>query len=98
MPTTVRDNTSLKRYELEVDGATAFVTYVRSAGVATFLHMEVPHELSGRGIGSALAQESLELARAQGYKVIPECPFITAYIRKHPEFLDLVVASPSDRL
>ena len=90
MPNAVNDNTKLNRYELEVDGMIAFVNYSRTAGVAAFIHAEVPHKLSGKGIGSTLARGALDLARAQGYKVIPRCSFIAAFIRKHPEFQGLV--------
>jgi len=86
----VNDNAKLNRYELEIDGTIAFVNYSRTSGVATFSHAEVPQKLSGQGVGSALARGALELARAQGYKVIPRCSFIVAFIRKHPEFQDLV--------
>jgi len=50
----------------------------------------VPKPLEGHGLGSALARGALELARIQGYKIVPQCPFIAAYIAKHPEFRDLV--------
>ena len=57
----------------------------------TFVHTVVPTELSGRGVGSQLAHGALEAARAQRLKVVAECPFIAAYIAKHPEFADLQV-------
>jgi predicted GNAT family acetyltransferase len=53
------------------------------------LHTEVPKELEGRGIGSALIRGVLDTARRQGLKVVPLCPFAKAYIEKHPEYADL---------
>ena len=90
MPNAVTDNTALNRYELITDGGTAFIRYRTAAGVRTFLHAEVPKALEGHGLGSALARGALELARSQGYRIVPQCPFIAAYVAKHPEVQDLV--------
>ncbi|MGD0141533.1 MAG: GNAT family N-acetyltransferase [Rhizomicrobium sp.] len=90
MSNAVTDNKAANRYELITDGVAAFVTYRTTAGIRTFVHTEVPSALAGKGVGSLLARGALELARTQGFKIIPECPFIAAYIRKHPEFQDLV--------
>ncbi len=86
----VVDNSAAQRYEMDVDGKSAFITYRRSSGVVTLLHAEVPPELSRHGIGSELANGALELARTQGLKVVPRCSFIANYIRKHTEFQDLL--------
>ena len=86
----VQDNTARSRFELEVDGHVAFSNYKREDGVLTVLHTEVPKELGGRGIGSALARGLLDTARAQGLKVRPICPFVKAYMEKHPEYADLL--------
>jgi uncharacterized protein len=87
----VRDNPARARYELELEGGTAFVNYSRSPGVVTLLRAEVPPELESRGHGSALVRGTLELVRAEGNRVIPRCPFVVAFIRRHPEFRELVV-------
>jgi uncharacterized protein len=90
LPNEVRDNKDRHRFELAVDGRTAFSQYKLGPGTITFLHTEVPKELEGHGIGSRLAQGELEMARASGLKVVAKCPFIAAYIRKHAEFQDLL--------
>ncbi len=54
------------------------------------LHTEVPKELNGKGIGSALVRGLLDIARTQGLKVVPVCPFVSGYIAKHPEYADLL--------
>jgi len=90
MPHAVRDNPDRHRFELDADGHVAFSNYTRAGNVITIQHTEVPKELGGRGIGSALARGVLEFARGQGLKVVPHCPFVKSYIDKHPEFADLL--------
>ncbi len=85
----VRDNTDRHHFELEVDGHVAFSEYRRSGDLLTVMHTEVPKELGGRGIGSALVRGLLDLARAQRLKVKPLCSFVAGYIDKHPEYADL---------
>lgn len=90
MSDTVRNNAGEHRYELIVDGHVATAHYRLQPGVITFDHTVVPEALGGRGVGSALARGALDDARAQGLKVVPQCPFIAGYIKKHPEYADLV--------
>jgi predicted GNAT family acetyltransferase len=92
----IRDNSSHHRYEIDVDGIVAFSAYRRADGIVTFTHTVVPDALEGRGIGSALAHGALEAVRTQGDKVIAECPFIAAYIAKHPEFHGLLAPGRSE--
>jgi uncharacterized protein len=90
MTDAVRNNTSLGRYELDVEGHTAVAYYTRAGDVITLTHTEVPQELSGRGIGSRLARDVLDDIRAAGLEVVATCPFMAGYIAKHPEYTDLV--------
>jgi predicted GNAT family acetyltransferase len=86
----VRNNTALHRFELDAEGHAAVAYYRLSPGVITFTHTEVPAELSGRGVGSALARGALDQVRAQGLKVVAQCPFVAGFIKKHPEYGDLL--------
>jgi predicted GNAT family acetyltransferase len=86
----VRDNTALSRFELDADGATAFVNYKIDGGRIALLHTETPVALRGRGIASRLVHDVLEDIRARGLKMVPRCAFVHAYLAKHPEFHDLV--------
>ena len=86
----VHDNPALNRFELDVEGGTAVAYYRAAPDRITITHTEVPTELRGRGIGSVLVKGTLELARAQGRKVVSRCPFVSAYLGKHPEFNDLL--------
>jgi len=91
MSVSVRDNAARHRFELDADGHVAFSNYRRDGDTLTVLHTEVPAALNGRGIGSALVRGLLDLARAQGLKVRPLCPFVAAYMTKHPEYADLLL-------
>ena len=86
----LRDNPELHRFELALDGHTAFSQYQLGPGTITFMHTEVPKEFEGRGIGSKLVRGELQAARARGLKVVARCPFVAGYIKKHPEFQDLL--------
>lgn len=85
------DNTAQCRYEMVIDGETAFVTYTLAGDRITLEHTEVPRALAGRGVGSTLAQAVLEDVRRRQLRLIPECAFIAGYIKKHPAFADLVL-------
>lgn len=89
MTSAVQDNPAAHRYELSVEGSLAFIDYRRTGRVVTLTHAEVPEQLRGGGIGSALVRGTLELARSQGDRIIPRCAFVLAYLRRHPEFDDL---------
>ena len=86
------DNKPDHRFELVVEGHLAAAYYKVEGGVITFIHTEVPPELGGRGIGSKLIKGALDQVRAEGLKVIAQCPFVKAYIDKHPEYADLLKA------
>jgi predicted GNAT family acetyltransferase len=86
----VRDNPTLARYEMDVDGGgVAFIRYRRVDGVVSLLHAEVPAALRGRGLGSRMTRATLDLIRARGDRVIARCPFVAAYLDAHPELRDL---------
>lgn len=86
----VVDRPEKNRFELEIDGATAFAAY-RLAGKRVILtHTEVPKALSGRGVGSMLARGVFEAIRSSGRKAEPLCEFMAGWVAKHPEFDDVV--------
>lgn len=86
MSYTLIDNKEANRFEVEVEGYTAFVDYRRGNGHISYIHTEVPKELKGKGVGSFLAKNVLEYAKEHQLRVKPYCPFIKAYIDKHPEY------------
>lgn len=88
---TVTENAERERYEIHVDGSLAgFAEYRGRGDTRTFTHTEVDERFEGQGVGSKLVHDALEDARARGLRVIPMCPFVRAYMGRHPEYLDLV--------
>jgi hypothetical protein len=88
----IRDNKAEHRFELDADGAIAFVTYrTLPGGNLYLLHTETPAALRGRGIATRLARGVLETIRARGQKIGVGCDFLVAFMRRHPEFNDLLV-------
>lgn len=85
------DNAERHRFELRVGGeVAAFSEYNAVKGALLFTHTEVLPAHEGKGLASRLIAFALDAVRRQGLHAIPACPFVAAYIRKHPEYLDLV--------
>jgi predicted GNAT family acetyltransferase len=89
MSTMVRDNKAQSRFELDVEGKTAFANYRLTPQAVVITHTETPAALRGRGIASELVKGALELIRADGRKVVAGCSFVVDYLRRHPEYQDL---------
>jgi len=93
--TTVVDNVDKSRYEIRVDGECAgIVRYRRTNGSINLVHTEIDYNFEGQGLGSRLAAGTLDAVRASGERLIVTCPFIAGYIRRHPEYADLVEEGP----
>jgi predicted GNAT family acetyltransferase len=79
------------RFEAHVgDEPAGLITYRIAGGRMVLPHTEVEPRFEGRGVGSRLAVAALDAARARGLSVVPACPFVRAYIDRHPEYGDLV--------
>jgi len=88
---TVRDNDAAHRYELILDGDLAGRLFYRAKDrVVTLIHTEIDPRLEGHGLGEQLVEATLDHIRARGFHIIPLCPFVVAYLRRHPEDADLV--------
>lgn len=86
------NNTAKRRYELDLeDGQIAMIEYyLAPGGEVALTHTEVPYDHAGQGVGSQIAFKALTDIREQGSKVIPQCGFVASYIRRHPEWQELV--------
>jgi predicted GNAT family acetyltransferase len=81
----VADNREAEQFELDVDGQTAVLQYKRENQVLALLHTEVPDGLRGRGIGQQLVVAALAAAHDEKLGVVAICPFVRAYLKKHPQ-------------
>ena len=86
----VIDNRAEQEFELVVDGHRAFAAYQLEEGKIVFTHTVVPKAIEGRGVASKLIKAALDSARDRGLRVVPLCPFVKAYIERHPEYQALV--------
>jgi len=93
--TAVTDDPAQSRYELRVEGELAgFLTYKPRGEQISLIHTEMEPAFQGRGLATHLARFSLDDARKRGLAVLPFCPYVNSWIRKHPDYADLV---PPDR-
>lgn len=91
----VKHEPDRSRYSATVDGTLAVADYHRQGNVIAFTHTEVPPQVEGRGVASALARRALDDARAAGNQVIPACEFFAHYMESHPEYDDLRATPPA---
>ena len=92
----VVDNRAASRFEAAVGDAVAFSTYRLGKRTIAFLHTEVPESLRGRGIAERLVTAALDSARSRGLLVIPLCPYVAAFLKRHEEYQDIVVRAALD--
>jgi predicted GNAT family acetyltransferase len=83
-------DTEAHRFSVEVDGHAGTVDYVLHDGVMTITHTRVAPEIGNRGIAAALTRAALLAARREGWRVVPACSYAVAFMRKYPEFADLL--------
>ena len=83
-------NLEKRRYETQVEGRWAFIEYLKAKNAIYLTHTEVPPGLEGRGIGTFLVEEALKDIEAQEQKLAPLCPFVAAYLKRHPEWKRLL--------
>jgi predicted GNAT family acetyltransferase len=87
----VADNPQAARYEVTLDGRLAgFAEYRLKADKIVLVHTEILPEFEGKGLGGRLASAALDGARDAGLTVVPLCPFMADYIKRHPQYADLV--------
>ena len=86
----VVNNTDAGRFEVRLGDDVAFAEYRLLKTGILFPHTEVPPAFEGQGVGGKLVRTAMEFVRQRGELVIPVCPFVSAYIQRHPEYHDLV--------
>lgn len=92
----ITTNTVNKRFEVKLEDKYAFLEYRLYDGNIALMHTEVPDTLGGRGIASALAVYAFNYAKENNLPVIVYCPFVTTFLKRHPEYQSQVVAKSSN--
>ena len=94
----VTNNEEARRFEATVDNLRAIVTYRRLPDRIVFNHTEVPPPLEGKGLAAKLARAALDFARANHLRVVPLCPYVSSFMRKHREYQELLSAEDLQKL
>ena len=85
------DNTADKQFEFHVEGSIAKVEYIKAGKKIFLTHTEVPKTLEGKGIASGLVKAVLQKVKEEDLTLVPMCPFVAQYIKRHPEWTALVL-------
>jgi hypothetical protein len=88
----VVDNPDESRFEIATPAGLGVLEYRRSGNRLTLIHTEVPKADRERGLATRLVEAAFLHAREQGLTIVPHCPFVRAYVERHPEVLPLVEA------
>jgi hypothetical protein len=91
---TVTDHPEAHRLEAQIGSQVAYAAYEITPDTIFFTHTKVPEALRHHGIATQLVEAGVNLARSRGLKIVPKCPFFTAYFAAHPELSDLLAAPP----
>ena len=84
-------NDEKKRFELSIDTHIVFIEFILNKENILFLtHTEVPQQLEGKGVGSAIVEKALNYSKENNYTVAPLCPFVAKYIKKNPEWENII--------
>jgi predicted GNAT family acetyltransferase len=84
----VRHNEAQHRYELDTEHGVAIAVYQQQGDSLVFVHTEVPPADEGKGIGAQIVRAALDDTRKRGFKIVPACSFVVAFVRRHPEYDD----------
>jgi predicted GNAT family acetyltransferase len=87
---TITNDETLNRLQVAVAGGLGILRYRIQGDTIWLLHVQVPGESQGHGVASKLTQTALHLAKERDLKVVPVCSFIATYIRRHPEYAELL--------
>ncbi|NOT93521.1 GNAT family N-acetyltransferase [Ferruginibacter sp.] len=90
-------NEAAKQFEMEVDGQTAVIIYEEQHFTISLLHTEVPEVLEGKGVATAIIEKTLAYLEKNHFRLILLCPFVVAYIKRHPEWKMIVDESVRDK-
>jgi len=87
----LHDNKAENRFEMQFENNLSLIEYEIKGNVIALLHTEVAPALEGRGAGTAIVEKTLNYIESSGLQLLPLCPFVVAYIKRHPEWERIVV-------
>ncbi len=87
----VRNNTDAGRFEVQLGDKLGLIKYHKLGSDYRLVHTEVPPGYEGQGIAARMAYVALETIKAEGARIVPDCPFIQSYLRRHREYEPLVI-------
>jgi hypothetical protein len=79
-------NEGARQFEMEVEGQKAVIVYSEHHFTITLLHTEVPPDLEGKGVATAIIEKTLSYLEKNHFRLIPLCPFVVTYIKRHLEW------------
>lgn len=83
-------NIENRHFELEVEGHKAFIDYKQRGNKIWLTHTESPAALAGKGVATALIEKTLTSLKENNQILVPLCPLVVAYIKRHPEWVTIV--------
>lgn len=87
----LHDNKAAQQFEMKFDNHLAVIEYETEGNIISLLHTGVAPELEGKGAGTAIVEKVLNHIKENDMQLIPLCPFVVAYIKRHPEWESIIV-------
>jgi len=94
----VTHNEEAHRFEATVDGLRSLLAYRLFPDRIVLHHTEVPPPIQGQGMAAKLTRAALDFARAHHLRVVPMCPYVSSFLRKHREYQDLVSSADLEKI
>ncbi|MFC0518141.1 GNAT family N-acetyltransferase [Mucilaginibacter angelicae] len=88
------NNEAIHNFELTVEGHRAFIDYKKKDDKIYLIHTEVPVELEGKGVASAIVEKAFDYIEQNNLKLIPLCVYVASYLKRHPEWNRILAIAP----
>jgi predicted GNAT family acetyltransferase len=85
----IQHNIAEQRFEVQFENLLCVIDYRLDGKFLTLPHVGVPKPLEGRGIAGELTRAALDWARAENFRVIPVCPYVQTWLKRHPDYQEL---------
>ncbi|WPU98585.1 GNAT family N-acetyltransferase [Mucilaginibacter sp. cycad4] len=88
------NNEAIHNFELIVEGHRAFIDYKKKDDKIYLIHTEVPVELEGKGVASAIVEKAFNYIEENNLKLVPLCVYVASYLKRHPEWARILAIAP----